>query len=66
MLSHGRNGLSVRRMAGLYTCREPSLCRSVHRECMRSALLDLTPSRFILLVGIKPTSRSHHNNLLSL
>src|SRR5260370_14842703 len=23
--------------------REPSLCRHVHRECMRSALLDVTP-----------------------
>jgi hypothetical protein len=42
MLPHGRNGLSVRRMAGLYTCREPSLCPYVHREFMRSALLDLT------------------------
>jgi hypothetical protein len=39
----GRNGLSARRMAVLYTFREPSLCRQVHREFLRNALLDLTP-----------------------
>ena len=38
-LSHGRDGLSARRMAVLSTFREPSLCRHVHREFMRSALL---------------------------
>jgi hypothetical protein len=39
---HGRNGPSARRMVVLYTLREPSLCRHVHRELMRSAWLDLT------------------------
>ena len=42
-LSHGRDGLSARRMAVFCTFRKPSLCRQVHREFMRSALLDLTP-----------------------
>jgi hypothetical protein len=41
-LSHGRNGLSARRMAVLSTLRALSLCRQVHRELMRSALLDVT------------------------
>ena len=40
-LPHGRNGPSARRMAVLYTFREPSLGRHVHRELLRSALLDL-------------------------
>src|SRR6266702_3013231 len=39
-LPYGRSGLSARRMAVLYTFREPSLGRQVHRELMRSALLD--------------------------
>jgi hypothetical protein len=43
-LPHRRDGLSARRMAVLWTFREPSLCRQVHREFMRNALLDLTPS----------------------
>ena len=43
MLPQGRNGLSARRMAVLYTLRAPSLCRHMHRECMRRAWLDLTP-----------------------
>src|SRR6266851_9686082 len=42
-LPHGRNGLSARRMAVLSMFRAPSLCRHVHREFMRSALLDVTP-----------------------
>jgi hypothetical protein len=41
--SHGRDGLSARRMAVLWTFREPSLCRCVHRALMRNALLDYTP-----------------------
>jgi hypothetical protein len=41
-LPQGRNGLNARRMVVLFTFREPSLCRHVHRELMRSALLDLT------------------------
>jgi len=40
---HGRDGLSARRMAVLWTFREPSLCRRVHRALMRNALLDYTP-----------------------
>ena len=39
---HGRDGLSARRMAVLWTFREPSLCRHVHRELMRKAALNLT------------------------
>src|SRR5215468_1990214 len=42
-LPQGRNGLSAWRMAVLSTFCEPSLCRHVHGELMRSALLDLTP-----------------------
>src|SRR6266850_1500642 len=41
-LPHRRDGLSARRMAVLYTFREPSLGRQMHREFMRNALLDLT------------------------
>jgi hypothetical protein len=41
-LSHGRNGLSARRMAVLSTFREPSLYRHVHGALLRSTLLDLT------------------------
>jgi hypothetical protein len=43
ILSDGRNGLSARRMAVFSTFREPSLCRHVHGELLRSTLLDLTP-----------------------
>jgi len=39
---HGRDGLSARRMAVLWTFREPSLCRHVHRELLRKAALNLT------------------------
>ena len=42
-LPHRRNGLSAQRMAVWYTFREPSRCRHVRRELMRSALRDLTP-----------------------
>src|SRR5215468_6919440 len=42
-LPHGCDGLSARRMAVLWTFREPSLCRHVHRELLRNALLDFTP-----------------------
>jgi hypothetical protein len=42
-LPQGRNGLRAWRMAVLSTFREISLCRHVHRELMRSTLLDLTP-----------------------
>src|SRR5262249_21612752 len=42
-LPHGRNGLRAWRMAVLSMFREPSLCRHVHRELLRSALLDLAP-----------------------
>ena len=39
---HGRDGLRAPRMAMVYTFCEPSLGRHEHRECMRSAVLDLT------------------------
>ena len=39
---HGRDGLSARRMAVLWTFRAPSLCRHVHRELLRKAALNLT------------------------
>jgi hypothetical protein len=42
-LPHRCDGLSARRMAVLWTFREPSLCRHVHRELLRNALLDFTP-----------------------
>jgi hypothetical protein len=42
-LPQGCDGLSARRMAVLWTFREPSLCRHVHRELLRNALLDFTP-----------------------
>jgi len=42
-LPHGRNGLSARRMAVLWTFREPSLYRHGRREFMRNAMLDLPP-----------------------
>jgi hypothetical protein len=56
MLPHRRNGLSVRRMAVLSTFREPSLCRQVHREFMRNAVLDVTP--------IIPATACHQRNYI--
>src|SRR2546426_10242598 len=53
-LSHGRDGLSARRMAVLCTFRAPSLCRHVHCELLRNALLDLTP--------IIPATACHQRN----
>ena len=41
-LPQGRDGLSARRMAVLWTFREPSLCRHVHRALLRKAALNLT------------------------
>ena len=38
-----RHGLRARRMEVLWAFRAPSLGRYVHQECMRSAVLDLTP-----------------------
>ena len=43
LLPPGRHGLSAWRMAVWWTLREPSLCRHVHRELLRSVLLDVTP-----------------------
>jgi hypothetical protein len=43
-LPHEFAGLSTRRMAVLYTFRERSLDRHVHRELLRSAWLDFAPS----------------------
>src|SRR5262245_36031037 len=42
-LPSGRNGLIAWRMAVLSTFRAPALGRHVHRELLRSELLDLTP-----------------------
>jgi hypothetical protein len=42
MLPHGCNGLRVRRMAVWWTFRAPARGRPVHRELMRSGLLDVT------------------------
>ena len=56
LLPHGRNGLNARRMAVLSTFREPSLCRQVHREFMRNAVLDLTP--------IIPATACHQRNYI--
>src|SRR6266566_6578679 len=39
----GATRLSARRMAVLWTFREPSLCRHGRRELMRNAVLDFTP-----------------------
>jgi len=39
----GRDGLSARQMAVLWTFREPSRCRHVRRELLRNALLAYTP-----------------------
>ena len=51
---HGRDGLSARRMAVLWTFREPSLCRHVHRKLLRKAALNLT-----LII---PTTACHQRN----
>ena len=53
-LPHGRDGLSARRMAVLWTFHEPSLGRHVRRELMRNALLDFTP--------IIPATACHQRN----
>ena len=42
-LPPGRHGLIAWRMAALWTFRTPALGRHVHRELLRSVLLDLTP-----------------------
>src|SRR3989475_7314198 len=46
--------LSAQQMAVLCTFREPSLCRQVHCEFMRNAVLDLTP--------IIPATACHQRN----
>jgi hypothetical protein len=43
ILPHGYDGLSTRRMAVVWTFREPSLYRHVHRELLRNTSLDFTP-----------------------
>jgi hypothetical protein len=53
-LPHGRDELSTRRMAVLYTFREPSLGRQLQRELLRNALLDLTT--------IMPTTTCHRRS----
>src|SRR4029453_17062566 len=42
-LPHGRDRLSARQMAVLWTFRAPSLGRHVCRELLRNAWLDFTP-----------------------
>ena len=51
---HGRNGVIAWRMAVLSTFREPSLCRHVHHELLRSVLLDVIP--------IIPATPCHQRN----
>src|SRR5215510_10494144 len=51
---HRCDGLSVRRMAVLWTCREPSLGRHVRRELLRNVLSDFTP--------IIPATACHQRN----
>ena len=41
-LPHGHDGLSARRLAVVWTFHEPTLCRHVHRACMRTVVLELT------------------------
>src|SRR6266446_4117944 len=53
-LSHRRDGLSVLLMAVWCPFRRPSMCRPVHRELMRSELLDLTT--------IVPATPCHQRN----
>src|SRR5215475_9277272 len=53
-LPHGRDGLSARRMAVLWTFHEPSLCRHVRRELLRNALFNFTP--------IIPATACHQRN----
>jgi hypothetical protein len=53
-LPHGRDGLSARRMAVLWTFHEFSLCRHVRRELLRNALLDFIP--------VMPATARHQRN----
>src|SRR5438093_2244498 len=53
-LPPGCDGLSARRMAVLWTFREPSLCCHVRRAFMRNVLLDFTP--------ILPATACHQRN----
>jgi hypothetical protein len=53
-LPHGRDGLSARRRAVLWTFHEPSLGRHVRRELLRNALLDFT--------SIIPATACHQRN----
>jgi len=55
-LPHGCDGLSARRMAVLWTFREPSRCRHVRRELLRNAWLVFTP--------ILPTTACHQRHYL--
>ena len=42
MLPHRRDGLSALLREGLWTFRKSSMCRHMHRELTRNALLDVT------------------------
>jgi hypothetical protein len=57
MIPHVRDGLSMRRIAVLWTFRKPSLCRSVPREFLRNEWLDVTLSYLQLLATKEMTSR---------
>ena len=53
-LPQGCDGLRARRMAGLWTFRELSLCRHVRRALLRNASFDFTP--------IIPATACHQSN----
>src|SRR5712691_4955145 len=53
-LPHVRDGLRVLLMAVLCTFRRPSMCRHMHRQFIRNALLDLTT--------IVPATACHQRN----
>src|SRR5262249_758212 len=53
-LPQRRTGLNARRMAVLWTCRAPSLCRQAHREVLRCVWLDVLP--------LMPATACHQRN----
>jgi hypothetical protein len=55
-LPHRRDGLRVLLMAVLWTFRRPSMCRPVHRQLMRNAVLDLTT-----IVPATPCNKRSHD-----
>ena len=57
----GRDGLSARQMAVVWTFREPSLCRYGRREFMRNTLPDLTPNNTRICLPPKKLRRGIHS-----